>query len=355
VLSLRSLCLCVSLFQISRTQIMATSATTPAEPRPASRVAGLLLQSPVWWLSLLLFLAVLPARPELASAANVELLLLSSALLAVLAVGQTFVVITAGIDLSVPAVMSLASVMGTAVLAAVAPAAGDWPAILAAVAVMLAVGVASGVLQGWAVGFLQMPAFLVTLASLMGVGGLAVWYTQSERIAASEQFVEIWYGRPGGVPLPLVWVGLLALSAHFILNQTVTGRRLYAVGHSPAAARISGVPVVRVTVFAYGVSGFCAGAAAVLYTARLYTGSPQLVENEVLLDCIGAAVIGGASLFGGRGWIGGTLLGAFFIALLGNSLNMLGLRYWHVIMVKGGVILLAALLDVVRNRLRSGQ
>jgi len=221
--------------------------------------------------------------------------------------------------------------------------------------VMLAVGVASGVLQGWAVGFLQMPAFLVTLASLMGVGGLAVWYTQSERIAASEQFVEIWYGRPGGVPLPLVWVGALALAAHFVLSQTVTGRRLYAVGHSPAAARISGVPVVRVTVFAYAVSGFCAGAAAVLVTARLYTGSPQLVENEVLLDCIGAAVIGGASLFGGRGWIGATLLGAFFVALLGNSLNMLGLRYWHVIMVKGGVILLAALLDVVRNRLRSGQ
>ena len=91
-----------------------------------------------------------------------------------------------------------------------------------------------------------------------------------------------------------------------------------------------------------------------LYTARLYTGSPQLVENEVLLDCIGAAVIGGTSLFGGRGRISGTLLGALFIALLGNSLNMLGLRYWHVIMVKGSVILLAAMLDVVRTRLHSG-
>ena len=334
---------------------MATADASSAQRRPATRVGSLLLQSPVWWLSLLLFLVVLPARPEMASAANVELLLLSSALLAVLSIGQTFVLITAGIDLSVPAVMSLASVAGAAVLAAVAPAAGDWLAILAAVAVMLSVGVVIGALQGLAVGLGKMPAFLVTLASLMGVGGLAVWGTQSARIAVSEQFVEIWYGRPGGVPLPLDWVGVLAIVAHFVLSRTVTGRRLYALGHNPAASRISGVPIIRVTVFAYAVSGFCAGVAAVLYTARLYTGSPQLVENEVLLDCIGAAVIGGTSLFGGRGRVGGTLLGALFIALLGNSLNMLGLRYWHVIMVKGGVILFAALLDVIRNRLRSGQ
>jgi ribose/xylose/arabinose/galactoside ABC-type transport system permease subunit len=240
-------------------------------------------------------------------------------------------------------------------LAAVSPLVGDRLAVLAAVAVMLSVGVSIGVLQGFAVGFCKMPAFLVTLASLMSIGGLAVWWTQSERVAVSEWFVEIWYGRPGGIPLPLVWVGVLAIAAHFVLAQTVTGRRLYALGHSPPAARISGVPVIRVTAFAYAVSGFCAGAASVLYTARLYTGSPQLVENEVLLDGIGAAVIGGTSLFGGRGRIGGTLLGAFFIALLGNSLNMLGLRYWHLIMVKGGVILFAAMLDVVRSRLRSGQ
>jgi ribose/xylose/arabinose/galactoside ABC-type transport system permease subunit len=281
--------------------------------------------------------------------------LLSTALLAVLAVGQTFVLITAGIDLSLPAVMSLASVTGAAVLTAVTPAVGHWPAVLVAVVAMLSVGVLIGVLHGLAVAALKMPAFLVTLASLIGIGGLAVWWTQSGRIAVSEQFVEVWYGRPAGIPLPLVWVGFLAIAAHFFLAHTVIGRRLYALGHSLAASRISGVPVIRVTVFAYAVSGFCAAGASVLYTARLYTGSPQLVENEVLLDCIGAAVIGGTSLFGGRGRIRGTLLGALFIALLGNSLNMLGLRYWHVITVKGGVILFAAMLDVFRNRLRSGK
>ena len=334
---------------------MATAGISGDDRSLGHRVGEWLLQSPVVWLSLLLFLAVLPARPEMASAANVQLLLLSTALLAVLAVGQTFVLITAGIDLSVPAVMSLSSVVGAAVLASVAPTAGEWAGVLAAVTVMLCVGTGMGVLHGLSVGVFKMPAFLVTLASLIGVSGLAVWWTQSGRIGVSAQFVEIWYGRPAGIPLPLVWVGVLALVAHFILAQTAMGQRLYALGHNPAASLVSGVPVVRVTVFAFAASGFCAAAAAVLYTARLYTGSPQLVENEVLLDCIGAAVIGGTSLFGGRGRITGTLLGALFIALLGNSLNMLGLRYWHVIMAKGGVILLAAMLDVLRTRLRTGQ
>ena len=114
-----------------------------------------------------------------------------------------------------------------------------------------------------------MPAFLVTLASLIG---WAVWPSGGRsrgRIGVSEQFVEIWYGRLAGIPLPLVWVGVMALAAHFVLAQTVTGQRLYALGHNPATSLVSGVPVVRVTVFAYAASGFCAAAAAVLYTARL--------------------------------------------------------------------------------------
>ena len=326
-----------------------------AERRPASRVGRLLLQSPVWWLSLLLFLVVLPARPEMASAANVELLLLSSALLAVLSIGQTFVLITAGIDLSVPAVMSLASVAGAAVLAAIAPSAGDGLAILAAVAVMLSVGVVIG---GAArvgrrprqdarvprhAGFIDRPRrsgglghAVRTHRRVRAVRGNLVWPSRRSPLAAG-------LGRRAGDRRPL--------------RLEPDGDRTAAVrvGAQRRGCAISGVPIIRVTVFAYAVSGFCAGVAAVLYTARLYTGSPQLVENEILLDCIGAAVIGGTSLFGGRGRIGGTLLGAFFIALLGNSLNMLGLRYWHVIMVKGGVILFAAVLDVIRNRLRSGQ
>jgi ribose/xylose/arabinose/galactoside ABC-type transport system permease subunit len=311
---------------------------------------SVLLQQPVLVLSAVHFLVVLPLRPEMASWSNLELLILSAALLLTLAVGQTFVLVTGGIDLSMPAVMSLASVVGGLVMAAIEPTAGSGIAVILGVTSMLAVGLLVGLCQGLAVSVLKMPAFLVSLASLQLLGGLAVWCTQSGRIAMPAPFVEIWYGRLVGIPVPLWLVAVLAVAGHLVLSRTLTGMRLYAIGHNLAAAVISGVPTVRTTCFAYMASSFCAAAGAIFYSARLYTGSPQLLENEVLLDCIGAAVIGGVSLFGGKGHIPGVVLGALFIALVGNSLNMLGLRYWHVIMIKGGVILLAALLDAARMR-----
>jgi ribose/xylose/arabinose/galactoside ABC-type transport system permease subunit len=319
-----------------------------------SWTVSMLLEHPVLWLSLALFLIVLPVRPEMASGANLEILLLSMTLLLVLAIGQTFVLITAGIDLSLPAVMSLASVVGASIMAESSPLAGTPAAVPLAIAAMALLGLLIGALQGTAVAVGRMPAFLVSLASLILVGGVAVWYTHSERVPVPAGFVAIWYGRWLGIPCPVLLVGTLAIVAHAILAYTVTGRWLYAIGHSLPTSLVSGVPVVRVTVFAYMASGLCAAIASMLYTARLYTGSPQLVENEVLLDCIGAAVIGGTSLFGGKGKITGTVMGVLFMALVGNSLNMLGLRYWHVITVKGGVILLAALLDALRNRFLSG-
>ena len=315
------------------------------------RFASLLLEHPVLWLSVFVFLAVLPLRPEIASATNLELLLLSMTLLLVPAIGQTFVLITGGIDLSLPAVMSLSSVIGASIMAEGSPLAGSPVAIPTAILAMALVGVIVGALQGAAVAILRMPAFLVSLASLILVGGIAVWYTRSERISLPEEFVEIWYGRWLGVPVPIFLVTALVIVSHVILTHTVTGHRLYAIGHSLPTSRISGVPIIRTTMFAYMISGLCAAFASLLFSARLYTGSPQLVENEVLLDCIGAAVIGGTSLFGGKGRISGTVMGVVFMALVGNCLNMLGLRYWHVILIKGIVILLAALLDSLRNRL----
>lgn len=318
-----------------------------------ARAARPLLRQPVLLLAVALFLAVLPARPEMASGAFLQVLTSSATLLLVLAIGQTLVLLTAGIDLSLPAVISLASVAGASLVAPGGWLAGSFVGVPAAVAGMLLVGVLVGTLQGLAVARLRMPAFLVSLATLTLVSGLAVWSTRSERVPVPESFTRIWYGSVLGVPAPLLVVVVLAVGADLLLRRTVVGRRLYAVGHNPQAALIAGVPVSSTLVFAYAASGLCAGIAAVFYTARLHTGSPTLVENEVLLDCIGAAVIGGTSLFGGRGRIPGTVLGAVFIALVGSSLNMLGLRYWHVITVKGLVILLAALLDALRVRLQA--
>ncbi len=319
---------------------------------PSKHFISWLFQYPVLWLSFGLLLVVLPVRPEIASLANLEILALSTAMLLVLAIGQTFVLITAGIDLSLPAVMSLASVVGASLIGGEGPLAGSPFAVSGTLLAMGLVGLAIGTLQGIAVGVFRMPAFLVSLASLMFFGGLAVWYTRSARIALPDEFIQIWYGRLAGIPYPILLVVLLAACAHMILARTVIGRWLYAVGQSLPASFVSGVPVQRTILFAYMASGLCAAIGAVFYSARLHTGSPQLVENEVLLDCIGAAVMGGTSLFGGQGKILGVLFGTLFLALVGNSLNLLGLRYWHVIMIKGGVILLATLLDATRHRMQ---
>ncbi|NOT63625.1 MAG: ribose ABC transporter permease, partial [Acidobacteria bacterium] len=142
---------------------------------------------------------------------------------------------------------------------------------------------------------------------------------------------------------------LFVAFAHVLLSRTLWGRWLYALGHNAQAARISGVPHDKALTLAYGASGVGAAAAAILYTGRLETGSPVLGQR-LLLDVIGAAVIGGTSLFGGRGKIVWTLFGVLFLTLIDNTLNLNNASHFTIMMVKGAVILLAALLDVWRTR-----
>lgn len=298
------------------------------------------------------FAAMAASQPELTSSRNLRLLLLGALPLLTVALGQMFVLITGGIDLSITAVISLASVLGASLLTAESGLlAGSAASLPVALLAMAAVGLTIGAFHGITVAVLGMPAFLVTLTTLMFANGLAVWYADSKTIpGVPEPFVQIWYGDWLGLPYPLLITVTLALVAHVALGRTVTGRWLYAIGHSRRTSEISGVPVKRVTIFAYVVSGFCAALAAVLFMARLESGSPRLVQQELLLDCIGAVVIGGTSLFGGKGTVLGTVAGVLFITLLGNSLTLLNLSHWHEQMIKGGVILIAAIIDALRQQ-----
>jgi ribose/xylose/arabinose/galactoside ABC-type transport system permease subunit len=323
----------------------------------ASRVRAVLLRlllSPnlVLYLCIAWFLAMLLWRPEVGSPRNLWLLVLGSLPLLAVSVGQTFVLISGGIDLSITAVISLLSVLGAMVATGQTPlAAGGAVATALAIALMMATGAAIGGFHGIAVAWLRMPPFLVTLTTLMFAAGVAVWIAGAQPISGlPESLVHLWYGSFLGIP-PALWiVGLLTAGAHGVLAHTVSGRWLYAVGMNRKTSTVSGVPVGGVTVMAYAISGLCAAVAAVLLMARLESGSPQLVRQEFLLDCIGAVVIGGTSLFGGRGTIRGTLFGVLFITLLGNSLSLLNLSHWHEQMVKGSVILLAATIDALRSR-----
>jgi ribose/xylose/arabinose/galactoside ABC-type transport system permease subunit len=291
--------------------------------------------------------ALFPFVPGFVSLPNLANVLSNVLPLLAVALGQTLVLLTGGIDLSVTAVVALASVAGARVMTETG---GLVPGSAAAGALaMLAVGVAVGLVNGVAVARLRMPPFLATLAVMTFASGLAVWSTQSQGISGLPASFLALGGSLGPVPLSLLVVVPLAVLAHGVLSRTVLGRWLYAVGGNARTARVSGVPVERVLLLAYAACGACAGLAAVLYTARLETGSPVLGQR-IFLDVIGGAVIGGTSLFGGRGTVRGTAFGVLFISLVDNSLNLLGLSSFTVLMVKGGVILAAAVLDAWRER-----
>lgn len=302
-----------------------------------------------WFVPLLcvvLLLALGPFTPGLLTLSNLLYATLAMLPLLLAASGQTIVLTGGGIDLSVTGVMALASVAGAKVMSQTEGwlAESFW-AVPAAVALMLFIGGGVGLINGLAVACLRMPAFIVTLTTMMAVSGVAVWSVRSQPIAnLPSSFTALSQKLPVAVSLSAVVVGML----HLLLARTVLGRRLHAIGHNVRTAHVSGVPVARAVCLSYVICGLCAAAASVLLTARLETGSP-VQGDRMMLDIIGAAVIGGTSLFGGRGSVLWTLSGAAFLTLLDNALNMTGLSHFTIMMVKGALILLAAALDTLRR------
>jgi ribose transport system permease protein len=294
-----------------------------------------------------LFAVLAPVTPGLASVSNLANILANLLPLLVVATGLTLVLIAGGIDLSVTSTIALASVVGAFVMNGDSGwLRGSPVAAPAGVAAMLAVGAVVGVCNGLAVTRLRMPAFIVTLTSMMFFSGLAVWLTKSRAV----DNLPVGFTILGtNLACALGIAGVLAGFVHLMLSRSLFGRWLYAVGHNARAAHVSGVPVDGVLLSAYVASGVLAAAASVLYTARLETGSPVLGQR-ILLDVVGATVLGGTSLFGGKGRVSWTLFGVLFLTLLDNALNLLGLTHFAIMMAKGGVILLAALLDAARNR-----
>lgn len=367
-----------------------------APPAPGAdlgrRVRRLLLSDYfVLYLSAACFLILLPFLPTLATPANLTNLLSNMWPLLVVAVGQTFVLTIAGIDLSQGAVMGLVSVAAAIVAATSAPAsvlstAPVWGTLLteqggllagspwatpAAIATMLGLALLIGLFNGLAVARLAMPPFMVTLVTMIAIGAFAIWLTQSNNLRElPESFValgkgdlvSVYFGPKlesqiarrqvySFVTWPMVIALGVAIFAHLLLNRTVFGRYVFAVGINRKAAEISGVPVARVIVAVFVISALCAAIASILYTGRLETGRPTLGGGNFLLDVIGATVIGGTSLFGGKGKVLWTFFGVLFFVLLSNTLNLMNLSAFHIDMVKGGVILAAALFDVLRTRL----
>lgn len=345
----------------------------------------------VLYMSLAYVAALAPFLPTLLAPGNVVNVLSNMWPLLVVAIGQTFVLAIAGIDLSQGSVVALTSVVGAMLITTTAdpavlskapiwgvvlteaggPLTGMTGGILLAILAMLLVAALVGLLNGTAVAALNMPAFMVTLVSMITISAFAIWLTQSENIAKlPERYVQLGKGDIVSVYIgpkeesqlprrevysfvtyPMVIALSVAVAAHILLNKTVFGRWVLSIGLNRKAAEISGVPVRRVIVAVYVIAALCAAVGGLLYSARLEAGRPTLGEGTFLLDVIGAAVIGGTSLFGGKAKIIWTFFGVLFFVLLSNTLNLMNLSAFQVDMVKGGVILGAALLDVLRTRL----
>jgi ribose/xylose/arabinose/galactoside ABC-type transport system permease subunit len=305
----------------------------------------------VLWLCLVYAAAVGPFTPGFFTAENAANILATLLPLFLVALGQTLVLVAGGIDLSVTAIIGLCSVSGAMVMNhETGWLAQHALAVPAGFIVMLLVGALVGAGNGLAITRLSMPPFIVTLAAMMGISGLAVWLTQSKSI---NQLPAAFIALGGQTGIALALAAIVGWSVHVMLSRSLFGRWLYAIGHNPRAAHISGLPVHGVVVTAYICSGLLAALASAIYTGQAETGSP-VIGQRILLDVIGATVIGGTSLFGGRGKVLWTLFGVLFLKLVDNSLNLLNLSLFTLTMVKGAVILLAALLDSLRTRLNQG-
>lgn len=302
------------------------------------------------------FLAMLPFCPALGTLTIFKNIVGDMIPLLVVAIGQTFVLILGEIDLSVTSIIAFASVLSASLMSSDHGfLSGQIWAVPGGIVTFVLVGCVLGALNGMSVTGLGMPSFLVTLASRMFLSGAAIWYTTFHTKTTSISglpgaFVQIGQGEWQGIPYSLPGVFVLALAAHIVLTRTVFGRWLFAIGINRRTARVSGVPVSLVVTGAFVISGLCAALSSLLYTARLQTGTPILGER-ILLDVIGAVVIGGTSLFGGKGRILWTVFGVLFLVLVDTTLRLLGSSLFTIFMIKGAVILLAATIDALRNRL----
>ncbi len=262
----------------------------------------------------------------------------------ILAVGVTFVLLTAGVDLSLGSVVALS---GVACATFAHP--GEHP-IFVPIAVGLLTGTACGLLNGVIVTRGGVAPFIVTLGMMTVARGLALILSGGRPVANMSSELTALAGDFFGVPIPVLCFTGVALAAWFFLRDFRLGRHIYAVGGNENAARAAGVPVERVKLFAYGLCGLLTGLAGVVLAARITTGQPN-AGQAYELDAIAAVVIGGTSLAGGVGTIAGTLLGVLLIGVINNGLDLLGVSSYYQAVIKGVIIVGAVWLD--RRQARS--
>jgi ribose/xylose/arabinose/galactoside ABC-type transport system permease subunit len=276
---------------------------------------------------------------------NVINVLRQVALFGIVSIGMTFVILTAGIDLSIGSIVAVTAVVSAMMLDVGTPI----PVVLAS---GLLIGIVMGGLNGLGIVLGRIPPFIMTLGMMVMGRGLAMTISGGHPIHFREEAADFAFLGQGsfiGLPVPVWLFGGVAAVAIFILRFTAFGRNVYATGSNPEAARLAGINVGLTVFFVYVISGFLSALTALIFVSRLTVGEP-VAGVGLELEAIAITVIGGTSLFGGEGSIAGTILGAAIIAVLANILNLFGVTPFTQQIVKGAIIVVAVLFEMARRR-----
>jgi len=278
--------------------------------------------------------------PRFLNAKNLLNIALQSSITAIVALGLSYPILTGGIDLSVGSTAALAGAISAGLVSQANWATGP------AIAIALCIGATTGTLIGLLVVGGKLPPFVASL-SLMAVGrGLTLVYTKGKPIAGlPEDYVTLGTGTLGPIPLPVIFLIILTIYSHLILTRTRYGHHVFAVGGNKETARLAGIPVGRITLSVYTLSGITAAFAGILLTARLWSAQPT-AGTGLELEAIAAAVLGGTSLMGGYGSAGGPVAGALIMGVIGNGLNLLKIPSYIQQVIKGLILIIAVMIDI---------
>jgi ribose/xylose/arabinose/galactoside ABC-type transport system permease subunit len=316
-----------------------------ARPYPLGRkLLEFSLKYGIYLVFVLLCIGVAIASPVFLTAQNLSNVLLQTSAIGIIAVGMTFVIIARGIDVSVGAIVALASAVAVTAMKL------DGQPWWLGLGLMFAVALGIGLVNGLASAYLRMPPFLVTLATMTIARGLVLSISQGQNYWGLPDFYpDLGLGSIGPVPTPVVIMLLAFLAGHLLLSHTVFGRKVFAVGGNPDAARVSGISVERIILQTFAIVGLFSGLSCLVLTARLNSFTPSM-GTGFEFSAIAAVVIGGTSLAGGEGNIGGTLIGVLIMGVINNALNLLGVSVYMQDIIRGAIIFLAVMIDALRGR-----
>ncbi|TMX10125.1 ribose ABC transporter permease [Aeromonas salmonicida subsp. achromogenes] len=312
------------------------------------------IMSKAWWIenkslvALLVLIGVVSfLSPNFFTADNLLNILRQTSVNAIMAVGMTLVILTAGIDLSVGSVLALCGALAATMVAMELP-------IALVVPLTLGAGALLGGISGLIIAKGKVQAFIATLVTMTALRGVTMVYTEGRPISTgfsegSDHFAWLGTGYLLGLPVPIWLMAIVFLLAWYLLNHTRLGRYIYTLGGNESATRLSGINVARVKLAVYGLCGMLSALAGLIVTSRLSSAQPTAGMGYEL-DAIAAVVLGGTSLMGGKGRIMGTLIGALIIGFLNNALNLLDVSSYYQMIAKASVILLAVMVDNKSNR-----